>query len=153
MEQYMLWIWLGVFVAAVILEAVTQDFVSIWFSIGALVCLCICNTIPYWGEFIIFSVISLITLILTRPLVKKMMDRNVRYTNVDEVIGMRVKVIKEISKYDAGEIKINGIIYTAILLENSEETIEVDSIVEIVAFKGNKVSVRKIDEESNIVEL
>jgi membrane protein implicated in regulation of membrane protease activity len=153
MEQYMLWIWLGVFVSAVILEAVTQDFVSIWFSVGALVCLCICNTIPYWVEIIIFSVISLITLILTRPLVKKLMDRNVRYTNVDEVIGKRVKVIKEISKYDAGEVKINGIIYTAILLEDIEETIKVDSIVEIVAFKGNKVSVRELNQESDIIQL
>ena len=136
---------------AVITEAITQDFVSIWFSVGALVCLCICNTIPYWVEIIMFSVISLITLILTRPLVKKLMDRNVRYTNVDEVIGKRVKVIKEISKYDSGEVKINGIIYTAILLEDSEQTINADSIVEIVAFKGNKVSVRQIDEESGII--
>jgi membrane protein implicated in regulation of membrane protease activity len=151
MEQYMLWIWLGIFVMAIITEAITQDFVSIWFSVGALVCLCICNTIPYWVEIIIFSVISLITLILTRPLVKKLMDRNVRYTNVDEVIGKRVKVIKEISKYDSGEVKINGIIYTAILLEDSEQTINADSVVEIVAFKGNKVSVRQIDEESDII--
>jgi membrane protein implicated in regulation of membrane protease activity len=153
MEQYMLWIWLGVFVSAVVLEAMTQDFVSIWFSVGALVCLCICNTIPYWAEIIVLSVISLITLILTRPLVKKMMDRNVRYTNVDELIGKRVKVIKEISKYEPGEVKINGIIYTAILLEEDDNTIKEDTIVEIVAIKGNKVSVRELDHKTDIVNL
>ena len=153
MEQYMLWIWLAVFVAAVILEAVTQDFVSIWFSVGALVCLCICNTIPYWAEFIVFTVISSITLVLTRPLVKKIMDRNIRYTNVDELIGKRVKVIKDISKYESGEVKINGIIYTAILLEESDKEIKEDSIVEIVAFKGNKVSVRELDQVSDTISL
>ena len=153
MEQYMLWIWLGVFVAAVVLEAMTQDFVSIWFSVGALVCLCICNTIPYWAEFIVFSIISLITLILTRPLVKKLMDRNERYTNVDEMIGKRVKVIKEISKYENGEVKINGIIYTATLLEESDITIKVDSVVEIVAIKGNKVSVRELEQKSDTINL
>jgi membrane protein implicated in regulation of membrane protease activity len=131
----------------------TQDFVSIWFSIGALVCLCICNTIPYWAEIIVFSVISLITLILTRPLVKKIMDRNVRYTNVDELIGKRVKVIKEISKYESGEVKINGIIYTAILLEECDKTIKEDTIVEIVAIKGNKVSVRELEYNTDIINL
>lgn len=153
MEEYMLWIWLGAFVIAVILEAATQDFVSIWFSIGALVCICICNTIPVYAEIIVFSVISLITLVLTRPLVKKMMERNIRYTNIDEVVGTRVKVIKEITKYEAGEVKINGIIYTAILLDNSEKTIKENSIVEIVAFQGNKVSVRELEPESNIINL
>jgi membrane protein implicated in regulation of membrane protease activity len=153
MEQYMLWIWLGVFVAAVVLEAMTQDFVSIWFSVGALVCLCICNTIPFWAEFIVFSIISLITLILTRPLVKKLMERNERYTNVDEMIGKRVKVIKEISKYENGEVKINGIIYTATLLEESDITIKVDSVVEIVAIKGNKVSVRELEQKSDTINL
>ena len=153
MEQYMLWIWLSVVVSAIILEAATQDFVSIWFSVGALVCLCICNTIPYWAEIIVFSVISLITLILTRPLVKKMMDRSIRYTNVDEIIGKRVKVIKSISKYDAGEVKINGIIYTAILLDESDKTIVEDTIVEIVAIIGNKVSVRELDYRTDNVNL
>ena len=153
MEQYMLWIWLAVFVSAIILEAATQDFVSIWFSIGAIVCLCICNTIPYWAEFIVFSVISFVTLLLTRPLVKKMMDRNIRYTNVDEVIGKRVKVIKEISKYEAGEVKINGIIYTAILLEEAENTIKEDTIVEIIAFQGNKVSVRELEYRTDTINL
>ena len=153
MEQYMLWIWLAVVVSAIILEAATQDFVSIWFSIGALVCLCLCAILPWWAEFIVFSVISSLTLILTRPLVKKMMSRSVRYTNVDEAIGKRVKVIKEISKYESGEVKINGIIYTAILLEESEKTIEVDTIVEIVAFKGNKVSVRELDQKTDSISL
>ena len=100
-----------------------------------------------------FSVITLITLILTRPLVKKMMDRNIRYTNVDEIIGKRVKVIKEISKYEAGEVKINGIIYTAILLEEAENTIKEDTIVEIIAFQGNKVSVRELEYRTDTINL
>ena len=153
MEQYMLWIWLAVVVSAIILEAATQDFVSIWFSIGALVCLCLCAILPWWAEFIVFSVISSLTLILTRPLVKKMMSRNVRYTNVDESIGKRVKVIKPISKFEAGEVKINGIIYTAILLDESETAIDADTIVEIVAFKGNKVSVRELDQKTDSIVL
>ena len=153
MEQYMLWIWLGIFVLAVVIEAITEDFVSIWFSVGALVSLCICNFLPYYLEIIIFFIVSLVTLILTRPLVKKLMDRNIRHTNVDEIIGKRVKVIKEISKYESGEIKVNGIIYTAILNEEADNTIHADTVVEIVAITGNKIIVRELDQITETISL
>lgn len=147
MEGAMLWIWLGVFVLAVILEALTQDFISIWFAAGAIVCLIICTWIPWWLEIIIFCAVSFVALLATRPLVKKFAGRGtIRYTNVDEFVGKRVKVEKEITKYEAGEVKINGIVYSAILMEDSEETISLNSIVEVVALKGNKIVVKKIEE-------
>lgn len=144
-EVYMIWIWLSIFVVALIIEACTQDFVSIWFSVGALVCICVCNTgIPYWGEIIIFSVISVLSLILTRPLVKKLLERTERKTNVDEYAGKHVKVMKEIDKFNPGEIRINDVIYTAILREEDETSISLGEVVEIVTLKGNKVVVKKI---------
>ena len=145
MEAYMVWVWLAVFVLAIIIEACTQDFVSIWFAVGSLVSLIINTLVPIWAEVITFAIVSFMALVLTRPLVKKMTERSARYTNVDDFVGKRVKVNKGISKFVAGEIKINGIEYTAILMENSDEEILEDSIVEIVALKGNKVIVKKID--------
>lgn len=145
-EDYMLWIWLFVFVLALILEAATQDFISIWFSIGALVAMIVCTWLPFWGEIIVFSVVSFLALILTRPLTKKLTERAVRYTNVDEFVGRRVKAEKDITKFEAGEIKMNGVIYSAVLTEETEETIPAESIVEIVALKGNKIVVKKIEE-------
>ncbi|MBQ9124645.1 MAG: NfeD family protein [Acholeplasmatales bacterium] len=145
MEAYMVWVWLAAFVLAIIIEACTQEFVSIWFAVGSLVSLIINTLVPIWAEVIIFAIVSFVALILTRPLVKKMTERSARYTNVDEFVGKRVKVNKAISKFIAGEVKINGIEYTAILMENSDEEILEESIVEIVALKGNKVVVKKID--------
>lgn len=146
LESAMLWIWLGLFVLAIVLEAATQDFVSIWFSIGSLICLIVCSWVPFWVEIIIFSVVSFAALILTRPLVKKMMARSIRYTNVDEFVGKQLKVEKEITKFDAGEVILNGVVYSAILMEDSDESIPNDSIVEVVALKGNKIVVKKIIE-------
>ncbi len=142
----MIWVWLIAFVIAVIVEALTQDLVSIWFAVGALITLIISNWVPMWAEFIVFSVISFMTLFLTRPLAKKLTQRAVRYTNVDEFVGRRVKTEKEISKFNAGEIKVNGIIYSAVLLENEEKTIPVGATVEIVSLKGNKIVVKEIEE-------
>lgn len=146
-ESVMVWVWVGLVVVSFILEALTQDFISIWFTVGALVALCLSSVCVYWVEILIFSAVSLLALILTRPLVKKFTARSVRHTNVDEFVGKRVKVEKEISKFEAGEIKVNGIYYTAILMEDEDETIEVGSVVEIITLKGNKVVVKKIEEQ------
>lgn len=144
----MVWVWLGVFVIAVVVEAITQEFVSIWFAVGALVSLVTTFVIPeqIWAQILIFSFVSLIALACTRPLVRKMTERAVRHTNVDEFVGKRVKLEKTVTKYDAGEVKVNGIIYSAILMEDVEDAIEQDSIVEIVTLRGNKIVVKKLEE-------
>lgn len=144
-ENYTIWIWLGIFVLTVILEASTQDFVSIWFAVGALVAIAISYSAPFWVELIVFVVISAMALIFTRPLVKKLMDRTVRKTNSDDFVGKRVKVEKEITKYDGGLVKLNGIVYSAILMEEEEKSIPLDSIVEVVSLKGNRVVVKLIE--------
>ena len=144
-EQYMLWVWLALFVIAFIVEASTQELVSIWFGIGSLVALCVCGFAPFWVEFIVFSVVTVVALLLTRPLVKKLMDRNVRFTNSDENVGRLVLLEKEVTKFNPGEVRLSGIVYTAILPENSVEEISKGSVVEIVAFKGNKVVIKKVN--------
>ena len=106
----------------------------------------ICYFAPFYVEIIVFAVISLASLILTRPLVKKFMDRTTRYTNADEFVGKKTILEKSVSKFDAGEVKVNGIIYNAILPEAENEDIEKGAIVEIVALRGNKVVVRKTEE-------
>lgn len=146
-EEISIWIWLGVFVFAIVLEASTQDYVSIWFGVGALIALAISGAVPYWAELIVFAVVSAAALIFTRPLVRKLMDRTARKTNSDEFVGKRLKVVKEITKYDGGEVKLNGIIYVAILMEEEETSIPEESIVEVVAMKGNRVVVKLIEEK------
>ncbi len=141
-EEYTIWIWLAIFVITIIVEAATQDLVSIWFSLGSLVALAISGFSAWWVEVIVFLVVSIIALLLTRPIMKKLMQRNERKTNTDDFIGKKLKAISDISKYDAGEVKLNGIIYTAILMEDSYDTILKDSIVEVVAIKGNRLVVK-----------
>ena len=124
-----------------------MELVSIWFGIASIVSLCISGISPWWGQLIVFVVVSLVSLILTRPIIKKLLNsREIRKTNSDEFIGQRVKVIKDVDKFDGGEVKINGIIYTAILKEDSTTTIKKDSVVEVVAIKGNRLVIKEIKE-------
>ena len=81
-DDYMIWVWLAVFVIAIIVEALTEELVSIWFGAGALITIPISYAAPFWVEIVVFAVISVVALIFTRPLIKKLMDRTERKTNV-----------------------------------------------------------------------
>ena len=144
--DFMIWVWLGVFVLAIMIEAMTQELVSIWFSIGAFAALCISQFTPWWVSLIVFIVVSIAALLGTRPVLKKIMRSQVRKTNTDDFVGQRVQTIKDITRFSLGEVKINGIIYNAVLPEGDEEVIKKDDVVEIVALKGNKVVVRKVED-------
>lgn len=145
-EQYMIWIWLAVFVIALIVEATTQDLVSVWFSLGAIVCiiLSVIDGFAYYYEIIIFAVVSFALLFFTRPVVKKLLKNQERTTNVDDFIGRECIALEPITKFNNGSIKINDVIYTAILPESEDDEISVGDKVKIVTVKGNKVVVRKM---------
>ena len=68
----MLYFWIGTFVFLVIVEASTAQLVTIWFAVGAIGAL-IANVLNAqdWLQWVVFVAVSLITLIATRPLVKK----------------------------------------------------------------------------------
>ena len=52
--------------------------------------------------------------------------------------------LEPITKFNNGSIKINDVIYTAILPESEDNEISVGDKVKIVTVKGNKVVVRKM---------
>lgn len=147
MEQYMVWIWLFLFLLGIVVEAITQDLVSIWFSVGGLVTMILSGFefIPWYIETIVFIVVSLTAVICTRPLAKKLLNNAIRSTNIDEYVGKQVKVLKDISKFENGEVRFNDVVYSACLLEEETETILEGEIVEVVTFRGNKIVVKKID--------
>ena len=140
LDYYMLYVWLGVFVVALIVEGVTTELVSVWFAVGALVALPFGFFKEFWISIIVFVVVSTVALIFTRPIVRRITQRRERKTNVDDVIGKKLKTITDITKFDAGEVKLNGIVYTAILRDNDEKTISKDKIVEVVSIKGNRLA-------------
>ena len=144
MEQYMWIVWLVVFVLAVIIEATTAELVSIFFAVGAAITLII-SFIPgvtWWIELIVFVVVSGASLLGLRPLMHRFLAKEGRRTNIDEMIGKKGLMIKGCDELNYGEIKVNGVIWTA-MNENEKEPINEKEVVTIVAVKGNKLVVRK----------
>ena len=137
-------IWLGVFVLSILIEALTAELVSVFFACGSLIALIISFIpgVPWWVQIVVFVVISGASLFGLRPLMSKVLNKEKRKTNVDEMIGKKGIMIKGCDELNYGEIKVNGVIWTAVSADE-KETINANEVVIIVAVKGNKLVVKK----------
>lgn len=145
-ENYMIFVWLGIFIIAILVEILTVELVSVWFAGAAFIAFILSwiPGIPYWGEIISFVLASALLLFCLRPITTKLLTRKEIKSNIEELIGKKAKVVKKISELNNGEIIINGVTWTAV---SSEPTIEINEgdIIRIVAINGNKIIVKKID--------
>ena len=133
--------WGVLFLIFLFIELVTIKLVTIWFAIGSLITLFVtifieCNV---FVQTIIFIVTSLISLIVTKPLLRKFKVVNFEPTNSDRYIGKKGDVIKRITPKEKGEVKVLGTVWTAI----SDETLEVGDEIEVIKIDGVKLIVKK----------
>ena len=139
----MLSIWTIILVVSIIIEAITIDLVSIWFGVGALIALiCELLNVPSSIQIIIFIVISLMCIILARPLSKKYLRTNTIKTNLDRIIGKHCLVTESIFANHKGEVEVMSQKWMATSLNN--ETIEAGEQAQIVSIEGVHVVVKKI---------
>lgn len=112
----MLYLWLALFVVFLLTEAASAQLTTIWFACGALVSLILelCGVESRAVQLIVFAAVSVITLIATRPLVKKIITRRKMPTNADRNIGCEGIVTEAIDNVSgSGAVKLNGIVWTA----------------------------------------
>lgn len=112
----MTYIWLAVLIGAIVLEIVTTQIVSVWFAVGALASLIatLAGVSNVWIQVLIFVVVSAIAVIVTRPLVKKLVNKQAEPTNADMVLGKTGIVTEKIDNLaPSGLVKVNGSVWTA----------------------------------------
>ncbi|MBR5369752.1 MAG: NfeD family protein [Bacilli bacterium] len=132
--------WFIAFVILLLIELVTVNLVTIWFAIGAIAA--IITTIftdSILIQSIVFVVVSVIALLITKPLIKKFKKFEVEPTNSDRVIGKVGDVTKKIDKNKYGEVKVYGNTWTA----SSKDVIEVGERVKVLSIDGVKLIVEK----------
>lgn len=120
-ETTMYIFWAAAIILFGVAEAVTAQLVSIWFLIGAIAALiaafCGANLII---QIIVFIAVSILALVITRPLVKKYINPKKEHTNADRVIGQVGIVAEDIDNIKAtGQVKADGKIWTARTTDNS----------------------------------
>ncbi len=140
----MVYVWLGILVAAIVLEIATTQIVSIWFAVGALAAFIatLAGVQQLWIQIVIFVVVSAIAVIATRPLVKKIINKKAEPTNADMVIGKTGVVTETIDNLaPTGVVKVNGSVWTARSADNT--VIEAGEKVIIREISGVKLIVIK----------
>ena len=137
--------WLILAVVMGVIEASTAQLVSIWFSVGALGgCITSLFTDKIWIQVIVAVAVCAITLIATRPLVKRVTNTKKTYTNSDRNIGKTAVVIIDIDNIKAsGQVKVNGAVWSA--KSTTEDIIPKDSKVVVKAIEGAKLVVEPIE--------
>ena len=136
-------LWIILFVIFVISEAMTVGLVSIWFCAGAICAFITAKSgAAVYVQFVVFVVVSVALLVLTRPFVNKVLKIKAEPTNLDRIIGQKVPVTENIDNLaETGAIKYDGKIWTARSLSS-----------DIVFNKGEFVTVEKIEGVKVIVK-
>lgn len=140
-------LWGFLIVTAIVVEVSTVTLTSIWFAIAAAVSLlfAIFEIQPIW-QVLAFIIVSAVLLLATRPLAKKLNEKDVIRTNADKVISMIGVVTKTIPVGEIGEVKVNMEIWRAFSLDSSD--IEVGEQVIVNSLNGNKVLVSRVSKEN-----
>ena len=140
--------WFAFCLLLIFVEITTVNLVSIWFAIGAFFAMIMALfSDVFLLQVIIFIIISIITLLITKPLVKKskiVIDAfasrktGIEATNYDRVIGKHAEVIKKITPDDYGQVKVLGSTWTAVC----------DKVCDV----SEKVIVKRVDGVKLVVE-
>ena len=137
------WLWMAVFIISLVIELATVNLVSIWFTVGSLFALMANQLkldIAY--QIVIFIILSIICILLIRPLAANYLRGNIVKTNADRAVGEHVTLLKAISENTWGEVKVNGVLWHARSYDN--KPIEQGTKVEVLAIEGAKLVVKRI---------
>ncbi len=141
-------IWLVIAIVFIGVELSTVTLTSIWFAAGAIGALLVamCNGGPVI-QIIVFIIISIVMLILTRPWAKKFVNAKKTSTNADRAIGEEIRLSERVSNLDqTGMAVVHGQEWT-VRTENDKEIIEQGELVRVVRISGVKLIVERVKED------
>lgn len=136
--------WLLLAAIFIVVEIITLGLTTIWFAGGAFIA-AISGALgaPLVVQVLLFLAISIVLLVLTRPIAVKHLDSKTEKTNSEALIGQSAMVIEDINNLkETGHAKINGMEWTARAKEDSD-IIPEGTVVTVVDIQGVKLIVEK----------
>ncbi len=138
------YIWLIIMAVMILVEISAPGLVSIWFAAGALAAyvsaLLGASTAI---QVMAFVLVSVVLLLLTRPLAKRFINERAAKTNKDTIPGRMAIVTEEINNLAAtGHVTIDGLPWTA-RAASEEEIIPVGEEVVVEKIEGVKCIVKR----------
>ena len=136
--------WLILVAVMLVIEIFTMGLTTIWFSLGAVAAAIAAGLgAPLWVQILLFTVVSVVIMILVRPFALKVMDRNRTKTHIDEVIGQQAEVIEAIdNQREQGRVRFRGVEWMARSVDGS--TMAAGDVVTVEEVSGVKLLVKKL---------
>lgn len=136
-------IWAVIGIVLIIIDIATTTFILLFFGIGALI-----TAIATWtgitpqlgGQVVVFSITSLITMMLFRKTAQRFFGRSEKELEYTEYIGQKALVTESIPANGEGRIKYRGTEWIA--FSDLSDEIPEGSMVKIEAVDGIKLKVR-----------
>lgn len=137
----MIYTWAALIVVFLIVEGITAGLASIWFALGSIAALIsVFFGAPVWLQITIFIVVSTVSLIFTRPLARKYVNKRTQPTNADRVIGKTATVTERIDNLAGkGYVSVDGRLWPA--RSKSGEPLEPGTVAVVRAIEGIKLIV------------
>ncbi len=137
--------WTILAIVFTIAEGMTMGLTTIWFAFGALAALIAAALkLNIVIQVIVFLLVSVLTLVYTRPIATKVLKIGSTKTNVSSLIGEKGVVTKAIEAFNTGQVKVKGQVWTA-KGETLETAIAVGEEIVVTHIEGVKLIVKLCD--------
>lgn len=149
METTYIVFWLAATIIFVLVELVTVGLTSIWFaagSLGAFVVAALGGSVPV--QAVVFIVISVVLLVLTKPWARKYVNSRTQNTNVAGLVGKQAIITEDVDNLrQTGKTVIGGMDWTVRSCDDSQ-IIKKGELVEVTGISGVKLIVKKAEKEN-----
>lgn len=138
--------WGVIFVVMLIAEIASMQLVGIWFAVGAAgAFVAAMMNLSFAVQLTVFVIVSLLLLLITRPLLAKLRVKQQPRTNADLNVGETAVVIEEINPgLGTGRARLGGIDWIAV--SESGDNIPAKTVVMVTRVDGAKLFVRNASE-------
>lgn len=144
---YLPWFWLALVVVCILIEVLTLGLTTVWFALGALLMVFLSLLpIPLVWQVLLFLGISSVLLVFTRPIVVKKLKVGRERTNTDSLLGAKALVMKDITEFERGVVKVHGMEWSACSVDGVP--LVQDSVCIIERIEGVTLFVRRQDEDA-----
>ena len=140
-------VWLIVAGICFIVEIATVGFLIFWFGVAALItCLLSLFIHNVIVQTVIFIVLSVALIGLTRPFANKMNKKDNVVTNSNAIIGKEGIVTKQINSHpgDVGQVKVGSDTWSAIV-NDYNDIIPIGSTIRVLGIDGVKLIIEPIN--------
>ncbi|MBO5469327.1 MAG: NfeD family protein [Lachnospiraceae bacterium] len=145
--------WLLLAALFIVIEIISLGLTTIWFAGGAFVAaLAGLAGVSLTIQVALFLIVSIILLVLTRPVAVKYLDSKTQKTNSEALIGQKAVVLQTIDNLKTeGQVKVNGMEWTA-RAKTDEMVIPEGEVVTILEIQGVKLIVEPVSQEETDLE-